>query len=293
MHKTSQFCKVGAVSEQLNPEPEGMDPEKRRYLIAIIILLLIILVLLCGLSGRLPLFGEGRSFATSVAGEVNRQLTLDAATQYAQASEDSRTNDDESKPSATNEGDLARATATSVPSGSGSGAAAVVVITNTPIVVIASDTALPSSTASSVPQDTDSPTITPTASNSPTATPTPTETQTPSPSPTPTPFIVWDGNWIIWVGQPNLTQFFITLNEANQMLSGFFDAGGGSTVSLSGTISGDRQSVSGTWVSTAGQDGTFGWRIVGTQQFSGNIDGFDEWCGARFGQPQPIPCFSP
>ena len=118
---------------------------------------------------------------------------------------------------------------------------------------------------------------------------------TPTPSVTPTPTVVWADTWEIWVGPAPLTHYSMTLSHSGTSINGSFNAGGGNTVTLSGTLSADYTYASGTWTSTAGGSGTFEWqRKKNIHQFIGNLDsGSADWCGARAGASQPSPCFGP
>ena len=118
---------------------------------------------------------------------------------------------------------------------------------------------------------------------------------TPTPSLTPTPSVIWADNWFIWVGPEPLTQYTMTILHSASDLTGSFDAGSGNTVTLSGTLSQDYTTVSGSWTSTGGGSGTFEWqREENENQFVGNLDGGpNEWCGARAGAALPSPCYGP
>lgn len=118
---------------------------------------------------------------------------------------------------------------------------------------------------------------------------------TPTPSQTPTPSVIWQGEWLIWVGPLPLTQYSMTLAHNGTSIAGTFEAGENNTVSLRGTLSADFTYASGTWTSSAGDSGTFEWeRRVNINQFVGNLDEGDAaWCGARAGASQPSPCLGP
>jgi hypothetical protein len=65
----------------------------------------------------------------------------------------------------------------------------------------------------------------------------------------------------------------------------------GDPILLSGTISDDWLSVSGTW--TSGTDsGTFKFYALGADQFNGNSKNSETmmWCGGRGGASTPDPC---
>lgn len=116
---------------------------------------------------------------------------------------------------------------------------------------------------------------------------------TPTPTSTPTPAFDWEGTWTTYAVSTGGTETFtltVTVNGKN--FTGVVDTGGGSTVNMSGTISNDYLSVSGTWGPS--NYGTFEFFASGTNQFQGNGNNTSEtfgWCGSRSGAGQPSPCF--
>ncbi len=119
--------------------------------------------------------------------------------------------------------------------------------------------------------------------------PTPTPSRTPTATATATPVYVWSGSWTIYV---NAVTYTMTVNQSGNSFSATFDAGGGTTVTLTGTLSADWRQASGNWSSSAGPTGTFAFRMMDNlNQFQGNIDGgTGPWCGARGGAGAPGTC---
>lgn len=114
-----------------------------------------------------------------------------------------------------------------------------------------------------------------------------------TPPPTPTPEFTWAGSWTTYSGQPGGPYFAysmtVTVNGKN--FSAVEDNAGVLT-NLSGTISDDNLSVSGTWINNM-STGSFTFYALGLDQFQGNgVDIFDwAWCGSRGGAGTPSPCF--
>ncbi len=115
---------------------------------------------------------------------------------------------------------------------------------------------------------------------------------TPTPTFTATPDFDWNATWTIWVASDTYT---VTITESGDTISGTFDVGGGDTVSISGSLSDNRQVASGTWVHSTVGTGTFQWQIKSgnKNQFVGNNNGTAQWCGAKHGASQPSPCMWP
>jgi hypothetical protein len=119
-----------------------------------------------------------------------------------------------------------------------------------------------------------------------------------TPPPTPTPIIQWQGSWTTYnVAQDSSWHYSypMTLTVSGSMLTGVVDLGGGDTANLSGTISEDYATVSGSWTSS-GLSGTFEFFALGPNQFKGNGDNGSQifgWCGSRSGAGEPSPCYSP
>ena len=115
-----------------------------------------------------------------------------------------------------------------------------------------------------------------------------------TPPPTPTPQFTWAGAWTSYHAVPGDWLFVeqaLTVTVSGQTFNGVLDLGFGDTRILTGTISEDYLSVSGSWTSAFNQ-GNFKFYALGTNQFQG----FDydtklwEWCGARGGAARPSPC---
>ena len=119
-----------------------------------------------------------------------------------------------------------------------------------------------------------------------------------TPPPTPTPMIEWAGSWTTYnvaLDDSMHVSYPMTLYVSGSSLTGVVDLGGGQNADLSGTISEDFLTVSGTWVSPSA-NGTFEFFALGPNQFQGNGDNGSEifgWCGSRSGAGEPSPCYSP
>jgi hypothetical protein len=119
-----------------------------------------------------------------------------------------------------------------------------------------------------------------------------TQPPTPTPTATATATYIWEGDWTTSVeGGGTCT---MTLTESGNTISGSYNcpgAGYGGTVT--GTLSANRRTVNGTW--ETGAAGSFTWqrKTVNTNQFIGNWDEGNYWCGARAGASLPDPCFGP
>ncbi len=110
--------------------------------------------------------------------------------------------------------------------------------------------------------------------------------------------ITWDGEWLSRaVNEYTTLSCAISLTTSGKAINGNFDcAEGFITGTLTGTISEDLLSVSGTLQSSIDDNPeTFEWHrnTDNIGQFVGNHDGTYEWCGAREGIPLPDPCFGP
>ncbi len=117
---------------------------------------------------------------------------------------------------------------------------------------------------------------------------------TSTPTFTPTPSFDWSGTWNVWIngGGP----FSATFNVSGNSVSSNFMTS--VLVIMDGTMSGNRQVLSGTWVNGAPANGTFQFQIK-----SGNLNQFKgsyvfsgttyEWCGAKNSASMPSPCLWP
>lgn len=116
-----------------------------------------------------------------------------------------------------------------------------------------------------------------------------TQPPTPTNTATPTSPYIWDGNWTTWPeGGGTCT---MTLTKTGLSIEGTYncpDGGYGGTVS--GTLSADLRTVTGTW--DTGGTGSFEWqrKVANPNQFVGNWNDTQYWCGARAGASQPDPC---
>lgn len=114
------------------------------------------------------------------------------------------------------------------------------------------------------------------------------------PPPTPTPIYNWTGTWTTSFGKPEFMHEtrVITLTQTDNTVTGSFTIGC-DTVFLSGTLSTDYTTLTGTW-SQPPTSGTFVFRLINVNQFIGNMDNGDyEWCGYRAGAGVPSPCMGP
>lgn len=117
-----------------------------------------------------------------------------------------------------------------------------------------------------------------------------------TPPPTPTPVFNWAGTWMINLvptGGGLVETYTMTTSVNGKTFSGTM-SGGGANVILSGTISDDYLSVSGTWQGNI--SGTFKFYAFGVNQFQGKRNtGVDDygWCGGRNGAAPPSPCYVP
>jgi hypothetical protein len=112
--------------------------------------------------------------------------------------------------------------------------------------------------------------------------------------PTPTPAFVWEGDWTTYNFVPGdpVDTFPMTVTIDGDAFTGVITVDPAFTVTLTGTLSEDWMSVSGTWTSPV-FDGIFTYYALGTDQFTGN--GLREgilaaWCGSRGGAGMPDPC---
>jgi hypothetical protein len=112
--------------------------------------------------------------------------------------------------------------------------------------------------------------------------------------PTPTPVVDWSGTWTTSHGPPGVMHetYIVTLNQTNSTITGSFTIGD-LTVNLSGSLSADDQTLSGTW-DDGSDTGPFTWQFINENQFTGNRNsGMIEWCGYRQGAGYPSPCMGP
>lgn len=117
-----------------------------------------------------------------------------------------------------------------------------------------------------------------------------------TPPPTPTPVFNWAGTWTVELTPTagGLVETYTMTTSANGKTFSGSMSGGGANVTLSGKISDDYLSVSGTWQGNI--SGTFKFYAVGVNQFQGKRNtGVDDygWCGGRGGAGVPSPCYVP
>lgn len=115
--------------------------------------------------------------------------------------------------------------------------------------------------------------------------------------PTPTPAFRWEGTWTLYFTDLSDTLFMVfplTITIDGNSFLGSGDLGGGDSVNLTGIVSDDYLSVSGTWISPS-NNGSFEFFALGINQFQGNMIDKDDvtggWCGGRDGAGMPSPCY--
>lgn len=124
--------------------------------------------------------------------------------------------------------------------------------------------------------------------------PTPTPIATATPTVTATPEYNWTGTWTTSFGMPSMMHETIafTLTQTGSTVSGSFTHGP-DIVTLSGSLSADKRTLTGTWTSLP-SSGPFAFYLVSANQFRGNKDSSTyEWCGYRAGAGLPSPCMGP
>jgi hypothetical protein len=116
-------------------------------------------------------------------------------------------------------------------------------------------------------------------------------TPTPTPSFTPTPNYNWTGSWITSHGNPDDT-YVISLTQTDMTVEGSY-TDGGNIVTFNGTLSADKLTINGVWVSIF-TSGFFEIKLINPNQFVGNNNNGDyPWCGYREGAGFPSPCMGP
>lgn len=125
---------------------------------------------------------------------------------------------------------------------------------------------------------------------------------TPTPTLTPTPEFYWNGTWSIYfanIGDPptdGAYTMLTTTNGSNYTGNVTIPTG---TIVLSGMISANQKSVSGSWTNTTtAANGSFTFYSIGINQFKGQYNEAGNptsyaWCGGRGGAAPPNPCYSP
>ncbi len=115
--------------------------------------------------------------------------------------------------------------------------------------------------------------------------------------PTPTPDVDWSGTWTTLFESPpesgSYVTYTVTVDQMNSVVMGSYeDHVAGVTVDISGDLSDDLMTLSGTW-DNGTITGTFLWHWLNPNQFNGNQDAANAWCGYRAGAGQPSPCYYP
>lgn len=114
-----------------------------------------------------------------------------------------------------------------------------------------------------------------------------------TPPPTPTPEFSWAGSWTAYTNLFSgvMQTYNMTVSVNGKTFSGVVDLSGWDDATLTGTLSDDFLSVSGTWTSPT-NNGTFKFFALGLLQFQGNgNDGAVwAWCGSRSSAGEPDPC---
>ncbi|HEY3290885.1 MAG TPA: hypothetical protein VGK87_12210 [Anaerolineae bacterium] len=163
--------------------------------------------------------------------------------------------------------------------------AAAVIVLAVGIFLLTRPAAAPPTTPT--PSSTPTATETATPTNTPTATTTPLPTPTHTPTPTPTPEIGnFNGHWNLAGASQGANASTDLMQNGVNVVGTFFN--GTDTGSISGFVNGD--TLSGQWrVGAVG--GTFDWSLTSSkQQFQGNWNTSNDWCGWRNGSTKPVPC---
>jgi hypothetical protein len=106
-------------------------------------------------------------------------------------------------------------------------------------------------------------------------------------APSPCGAATWYGNWDTLCGELGSGACgAISLNQTYDSVSGTYAGGEGS---ITGTVNGAE--LTGTW-SRGGSNGTIKFFMLANgQQFQGNYNSTEQWCGHRSGGADPAPCF--
>lgn len=115
---------------------------------------------------------------------------------------------------------------------------------------------------------------------------------TPTPTFTPTPAFDWTGTWIAKEDEGPAIAYDLVLSQTASTVSGSATVGG-LTLSITGTLSADFRTLTGTWQRN-GTNGSFTLQLLNNNQFSGNFDNHAwPFCGFRAGAGFPTPCMGP
>ncbi|KAA3648312.1 MAG: hypothetical protein DWQ07_04785 [Chloroflexi bacterium] len=123
--------------------------------------------------------------------------------------------------------------------------------------------------------------------------------QAPVPTPTRTPVIVSAMNWYgTWEVKLNGDSFSMVVERTGNLIVAWAIEPPGLRFDFVGTVSEDDSTVTGTYVTSGGADGTFGWQLLdgSINQFHGFVDGGNgpgPYCGWRNTNPMPDPCLGP
>lgn len=103
----------------------------------------------------------------------------------------------------------------------------------------------------------------------------------------------WDGPWdtSVDVGH-GLVKCSVTLASSGETVTGHYSCSGGFIQGkVDGRLSADHGRLSGTWADNLGE-GSFVWQLLGNNvdQFVGEKDGREPWCGTRASGSLPNPC---
>jgi hypothetical protein len=118
-------------------------------------------------------------------------------------------------------------------------------------------------------------------------------TLVPSLTPTataPTAQTGWEGEWVVYLQQDGkyiTGTLTLTLNEEGAVASSDFD---GAAYSFNGITFAEGTQITGSWQSD-NSNGYFWWGFISEDQFGGNLDLKNAFCGSRSGGGMPTPCF--
>ena len=118
-------------------------------------------------------------------------------------------------------------------------------------------------------------------------------TLVPSLTPTataPTAQTGWEGEWVVYLQQDGkyiTGTLTLTLNEEGAVASSDFD---GAAYSFNGITFAEGTQITGSWQSD-NSNGYFWWGLISENQFGGNLDLKNAFCGSRSGGGMPAPCF--
>ena len=141
-------------------------------------------------------------------------------------------------------------------------------------------TPIPATATTQAPQtrtSTPVPSFTPTATQPPTAT-------------APTAQTGWEGEWVVYLQQDGryiTGTLTLTLNEGGVVAISDFD---GAAYTFNGITFAEGMQITGSWQSD-NSNGYFWWGFISEDQFGGNLDLKNAFCGSRSGGGIPTPCF--